>query len=489
MKKFVLILIFIILCPIFLFGCSGSSDEKLNFYDIVVEFDDENKTASVFQQVTYVNNSNNLFETLYFHLYPNAFREGSKNKVVSSALIEKAYPNGESFGKIDVQTVSINNEFIDFEIGGDDENILIVPLLNELFPDETVVIDIEFILSLPNINHRFGFGDNAINFGNFYPIACVYEEGVGFMMEAYSPTGDPFYSDVSNYNVCVSYPEKFLIAGTGTEKNTVINKNIKTTTFEANMVRDFCFVLSDKFTVIEGNVDQTSIKYFYYDDVDPQKSLQVAVDSISTFNNLFGKYPYSTFCVVQTNFVHGGMEYPNLVMISDEIKNHEEYEYVIVHETAHQWWYGVVGNNEFEDAWIDESLTEYSTALFYDKNTQYGVNYSELIKNATASYKLFIEVYEKVYKELDTSMSRSLEEFKTEPEYVNCIYTKGIIMYDTLKTQIGEEKLIKSLKKYFKDYSYKNVKKEEIISVFEEVYGRKVESFFDSWIGGKVIIL
>ena len=117
------------------------------------------------------------------------------------------------------------------------------------------------------------------------------------------------------------------------------------------------------------------------------------------------------------------------------------------------------------------------------------MNYSELIKNATASYKLFIEVYEKVYKELDTSMSRSLEEFKTEPEYVNCIYTKGIIMYDTLKTQIGEEKLIKSLKKYFKDYSYKNVKKEEIISVFEEVCGRKVESFFDSWIGGKVIIL
>src|SRR5699024_3207279 len=80
------------------------------------------------------------------------------------------------------------------------------------------------------------------------------------------------------------------------------------------------------------------------------------------------KYPYSQFSVVEADFYIGGMEYPNLVMIDQSLYSDDSEEYlelVTVHETAHQWWYGVVGNNQIEEAWLDEGLTEYSTLLYY----------------------------------------------------------------------------------------------------------------------------
>src|SRR5699024_2251727 len=127
---------------------------------------------------------------------------------------------------------------------------------------------------------------------------------------------------------------------------------------------------------------------------------------------------------------------PRLVMISDALVE-EDYDYVIAHEIAHQWWYGVVGNDEFNEAWIDESLTEFSTALFFGSHKEYGLNYNQIIDGANSNYKFFLKIYKKINSEVDTSMLRSLIDFKTEPEYVNNIYTRGIIMFDTLKQQLG----------------------------------------------------
>ena len=91
---------------------------------------------------------------------------------------------------------------------------------------------------------------------------------------------------------------------------------------------------------------------------------------VEFFSKIFGEYPYKTLTVVKTPFVYGGMEYPNLVFVSDSVNSKEELYKVVVHEIAHQWWYGIVGNNEYTYPWLDEALTEFSTILFYGlKNT------------------------------------------------------------------------------------------------------------------------
>lgn len=485
MKKFAFALALIFIVPFALVGC-GQEEVKLSHYSLDLEYFDSTQTVSGNEVVEYVNTSDNMFTYLLFHLYPNAFREDSSSPVVSSVSENKAYPNGKSYGYITINAVYCEGNLAKYEITGDDENILKVDLCRALYPDESIKINILFEVKLANINHRLGYGNHATNLGNFYPIACVYENGKGFMTSPYHSNGDPFYSETANYSVEITYPKGYQMAASGVIRNQLEKDGKIKAQLIGNKIRDFCLVLSKEFKVKTASVDNIEIKYYYYNDINADKSLQASCDAVKTFNKMIGRYEYSVLNVVETNFLNGGMEYPNLVMISDQAG--QDYTYVIVHEIAHQWWYGMVGNDEYNNAWMDEGLTEFSTMLFFEENTSYGENYNNLIKNATATFKNFEEVYTRINGSVDTSMNRALCDYQTEPEYVHCIYTKSVIMFNTLREMVGERKFNKAMKYYFETYKYKNASQAELISAFEKATSYNLEGFFASWLEGKVQI-
>ena len=485
MKKYLLPILILFLCPFFFCGCGEK--QNISTYSMEIDFDNKEKKLFVKQNVNYINNSSNAFTKICFHLYPNAFREDAKKKPVSGANFSNAYPNGESFGGIDIESVFVSKSEVNFLVEGEDKNILYVPLSNKLFPDESVEILINYSVSLPNVHHRFGYGDDTINIANFYPIACVYEEGKGFKTDLYSSNGDPFYSDVANYNVKVTYDKSLSIASSGEVVSSKSGKKVETT-IKANRVRDFAVVFSPKFKCENEKVNGVDIKYFYYDDIEAKNKLEICKNAFVFFDEKFGKYPYKQLSIVQSDFVYGGMEYPNLVLISDALST-ESANYVIVHEIAHQWWYGVVGNDEFNEAWVDESLTEYSTVLFFENHEQYDFSYETLVANANSSFKFYYDIYKSVCNEVNTSMARNLNEFDTEPEYIHSVYTQGVIMYDSLREIIGEKRFYKCCQKYFEKMAYKNASGAELISIFSKASGRNLESFFESYLQGKVMVV
>lgn len=466
-----------------MFGCD--KDEPRSSYQINCMYDETSHSLYCQQSVDYVNTSENAFKAISFNIYANAFREDAENKPVSTSNFEKAYPNGESYGNITIETVKISGQEVDFEIISD-MCCLKVYLLEELFPDERVTIDMRYTVNLANINHRLGYGENTINLGNFFPIACVYEEGTGFISNSYVANGDPFYSDVADFNIQIEVPDGYIVACTGKEEEKT-SGNKKIITSKASKVRDFCIVMSEKFEILKANADGVLVKYYYFNDENAEEHLQIAVEAVETFSKEFGDYPYETLDVVKADFCFGGMEYPNLIYVSSDIIDNESYNYVIVHEIAHQWWYGVVGNNEYVDSWVDEGLTEFSSALFFEIHDEYGLNYDTIMQNATDSYKLFVQVYKKVLGKVDESMDRNLSEFNTEPEYVNCIYTKGMLMFDNLRTNIGNRKFSTCLKDYYKNYSFKNASAEDLIDSFSKSAKCNLEGFFKAWIKGEVI--
>ncbi len=476
MKKFAFLFVFIFALPLFLVGCGGQV--QLSSYDIVCEYDENSHTLTCEQNVKYVNNSNNALNEICFFLYPNSFKEIA----VSNAYYDRAYPNGDSFGDIEIESVKIGDKDAEFNI--ENEAILNVTLFSDLFPNESIEINLSYVVNLANVCHRLGYGDNAVNFGNFYPILCVYDDG--FVKNSFASNGDPFYSDIANYNVQITFPSNYTLATSG-EVLRSTNENSKTTTeIKGEKLRDFCFVLSTKFEVISKTINDVNVNYYYYDDENAEEYLTLACEVIEEFSSSFGDYPYKNVNVVKTNFCFGGMEYPNLVYISDEIADAETYRYVIVHELAHQWWYSLVGNNEYEEAWLDESLTEYSTALFFERH-DYGLNYDDIIAGADSTYRLFVDVYSNVLGDVDESMNRNLGEFETEPEYVNCVYTKGVLMYDSLRKTLGDSKFFKCLKDYFENFRYKNASGADLINSFSSSSHRNLEGYFSSWLNGEVI--
>ena len=490
MKKFLVILFSCVL--IFLFTACRKKDnlnkigENLTYYEINLDLNLQNKSVKANQTVNYVNNTNCILNTIKFHLYPQFFEEGATTYIVPNTKVNNAYPNGMSYAEFNIDRVQVDGIEKTVVYDCEFDSILCVELNSSLMPNEKTNIYIEYSFALPNCNHRFGYGENTINLGNFYPIVCVFENNK-FNTNGYHSNGDPFYSNMANYCVNISVDKQYIVAGTGKKTYEKIVDGLKKTSFSANVVRHFALVISNKFNVISEKVNNTNIEYYYFNDKNPNKSIKAGVDAIKTFSKLFGEYPYSTFSIVESDFVYGGMEYPNLIMISTHIETEDDYMNVIIHETAHQWWYGMVGNDEFNFPWLDEALTEFSTLLFYDNNEGYNFNHSQMVNSCKENYSLFISVYEDVLGPINTSM-RAVNEYSTEPEYTYCIYVKGVLMYESLYQLIGEKDFIKGLRYYLENNKYTNATSIELITAFENACGQSLENFFSSWINGKVII-
>lgn len=499
-------------------GCSDVSSVSKNIsqYDLNIEYNDDEKTINASEKLMYKNNTDTVLNFLCLHLYSNAFREGATSPPVSLANQHKAYPNGKSYGNIEIESVSVlhntttcsnplskaqptyseiteycrENKLEEdlYFIGGADENILYIIFKTPLYPDEKTDVEINFNVKLPNVNHRFGYGNNTINVANFYPIVCVFSEG-DFDKSLYHYNGDPFFSDMSNYNVKLTAPENLTVANTGYVVSSSKENGKQILNLEAKTVRDFAIVLSKDFNVLSKKVGSTDVKYYYFSDQDPNASLETAVKSLKFFNETIGEYPYSTLSVVEANFVHGGMEFPNLVYISNDVTNSTSYQQVIIHEIAHQWWYNMVGSSAFSYGWLDEGLTEYSTALFFDAHPEYNVSKNLIIDNAYLSFSLFVEIYGRVYDEVDTTMNRPLNQYETEQEYTYIAYVKGMLLFDSLREILGEKTFNKCLQNYFEEYKFKNVTPDNLIASFEKTSRRNLKNYFNAWIEGKVILL
>ena len=210
----------------------------------------------------------------------------------------------------------------------------------------------------------------------------------------------------------------------------------------------------------------------------------IAAESLAYFEEAFGRYPYPEFSIVQTGLAQSGMEYPALAMISADCG---DAVYTAVHEVAHQWWYAMVGSDQLNCAWQDEGLAEYSTLCFFEEHPQYGYTRAGIVHSATEAYRAFYSVYGQLFGDADTTMNRHLKDFLSDYEYVNIAYTKGLLLFETLRSSVGDDKFFGALKSYFEGMRGKTATADALQKCFEK-RGGDLSGVFESFIEGKVII-
>lgn len=466
-------------------GCRKELKDNVTSYVMELEFDDASMTLKGKNTVSYLHRGENPVGEVYFQLHANGFRRDAEFKAVSTLYYQKAYPFGMSDGYIEIGTVRCNGLTVDFSVGGEDANVLIVPLLQELYPDERAEIVIEYLVKIPNCRHRLGYAEDTVNLGNFYPIAAVFEEGE-FRCYPYYGNGDPFYSEVSNYRVTLTVPKEYTAAMSGavTEEEDGDRKRL---TASGTLMREFAIVLSENFEVLEQEVNGVNVRLYTYRDERKEQNLQCAADALRTYSELFGDYPYDTYSVVKADFIYGGMEYPGLSLVSDDVGADYLTE-VIAHETAHQWWYACVGSNQVTCAWQDEGLTEYSTALFFERNTQYHRTLDSFMKVQQEGYRVFTDVYEQLVGKVNTSMTRSTFEYGSELEYVTMTYNKGCMLFHEVRNAVGTDKFLKGCRKYYERYLYRNATPAQLIGAMEAGSGVRLNALFDAFLNGDTLL-
>lgn len=446
-------------------------------YKIDVDFDPEAKKLTAFQEVAIVNSKAEEFESLYFHIYPNAFKNADKVPFADED-ISYAYPEGFAPGYINIKKVTAGTREVEFNI---EDTILEIKLETALKPKEEISLTFEFEVQIPPAIGNFGYGENTYNIAQWYPILAVYDEK-GWHKDPYYGIGDPFYSEVAQYEVKIKAPKEYTIAASGSLDEKHEENGRVAWSFKTGLIRDFAWSASASFETREATVGKSKVISYYIKGKEEygQKALEFGKNALSFFNEYFGEYPYENYSIVAADFIFSGMEYPNLVIVNEEFYEQGMYldylEYTIVHETAHQWWYGLVGNNQIEEAWLDEALTEYSTVLYYEH--YYG--------KAVAQ-----DIYERFtlapYRYFETSMSlgpikRLLSEFENWDDYSATVYNRGAIMLKDIEARMGKEKLREALKFYFEQNIYDNATAEDFISALNRVTGTDWTDYVNEWL-------
>ena len=147
----------------------------------------------------------------------------------------------------------------------------------------------------------------------------------------------------------------------------------------------------------------------------------------------------------------------------------------------------MVGSDQINSAWQDEGLAEYSTLMYFESHPEYGLTRTGIIGSATRAYRAFFTVYSQLNGEVNTSMSRNLADYNSEFEYNNVIYNKGLILFDTLRSAIGDDAFKESLKKYYSANCGKIASEDELLACFLKS-GTDIEGLFNSFLQGKIII-
>jgi len=225
-------------------------------------------------------------------------------------------------------------------------------------------------------------------------------------------------------------------------------------------------------------VDDIKISCYYLDHQygSNEKSAEILLNEVAKtvefMNKTFGKYPYGELRIAETYLSGGAMEYPQVIQmgwmgIYEEVNIEDQAPWLIeaaVHEAIHQWWYVGVGNDEFSEPFLDESLTVFTTAYYFEKV------YDEYHENGVKS-----SIRRFLYPESLLPLNSSVDDFYDWGAYSTAIYSRGATFFEDLRQRVGEDKFVEILRTYYERYLFKNASIDDLLGIIGEIAGEEVE--------------
>ena len=342
--------------------------EGLDDIHISARMNVQEKSLSVTQTLRLTNRTGQKQDAAVLRTWANAYQTMDTSPCAQEdALFDRFYPAGFSSGALVLGQAQANGQQVLYRYTDDARTVLKIPVPGGWQMDEDVEIRLTYVIQLPEAASRFGVWDGIWALGNAFAIPAVWEDGA-FRTDACAPVGDPFVSDCANYTVSITVPEGYECAGSAYAEMQTAD-GLSTFTFTAYAVRDFALVISDRFEKAQAMQNGVLVTAYAADSRQAARLLKSSRKALETYTEAFGGYPYPAYTAAEVPFAHGGMEYPALSMISTQLiaQGGRELEYAVAHETAHQWWYAVVGSDSWNQPWQDEALAEFSLLIYAEE--------------------------------------------------------------------------------------------------------------------------
>lgn len=474
---------------------SEALSQRVVEYHMDVQLLEDQETLTAAETLTWTHPGKKPVQELYFHLYPNAFASGNTTfmKESGGTLRGDSMPAG-GYGSLTLSDLRTSEgislmqriQYVQPDDGNiHDKTLLKVHLPQPVNGGESVTLRLKFEVKLPKIFARMGTAGNFVMAGQWFPKISVYEPAgtrglkeEGWNLHQYHGTSE-FYSDFGIYNVTISVPSGYTVAATGFPVKTAkLVQGRKVYQFYADDVHDFAWAASPDFVVAEKafsapQVPGVRIKLY----LDPlhkdleERYFQAAEAALTAFSKWYGPYPYSSLSIVvppEAGNGAGGMEYPTLITAfgAAEASPGTTLERTVIHEIGHQFFYGMVASNEFEEAWLDESFTSYAEDRLMEQ--EYGVVSSLPLQSSLVS----------------SSQPLNLETWKYSGDdaYTRNVYIRGKLVLKDIERLAGTRNMDAILAAYARKYRFKHPSTADFQRTVEKVTKQSWQAYFDQYV-------
>jgi Peptidase family M1 domain len=504
-------------------AAQGLSPRNTN-YTIDVRLDAQARTLTGRQTLVWTNISRVVVTELQFHLYYNAWRNTDSTWMREHKLTTWWSQIGErrteDFSAIDITSFRLSTRvlaprdltksirFISPDDGNDDDRtVMAVYLPAAVGPGQTITLDIEWTAKIPRPFARTGAIGNFFFIAQWFPKIGVLDETGHWNCHQFH-VGTEFFSDYGVYDVRMTVPRGWLLAATGRERERVDNPNGTTThRYYQEDVHDFAWTTSPDFVERRERFEHPGLP-----PVDmrlmlqPEHISQAARHFESTraalrhYGEWFGAYPYEHITIVDPIWQSAvdGMEYPTLFTAGTSWlmpRSDTSLEDVTIHETGHQWWYGVIGTNEFEDAWMDEGINQYANARVMAEEFPEGRlvprffgGFVPWVIESVRWDRLIFGEYIDDYRGSPTVDAQATPSFEYWPRSSGPItYAKPALWLHTLERALGWPMMQEILQTFFERWKFKHPKPGDLFEIANEASGRDLTPFFDQVYRGSAV--
>ncbi|MGC2819371.1 MAG: M1 family metallopeptidase [Candidatus Sulfotelmatobacter sp.] len=491
-----------------------NSDEPMSqrvvHYEIDAKYDAASHTVNASEVLTYHNLTGQALDHFPFHLYQNAFQPNStfvrEAKVAGNR--DTSYEKWETkeYGSEDIQSIEVVGQgdltsrlkFIQPDDSNkDDKTVVDLPLAKPIPAGEYVQFKISFQTKFPETQARSGWKRDFVLGGQWFPKVGVWWHGAWNCHQYHAMT--EFFADFGVYDVKLTVPQYEVVGASGVKVGEVNNSDkTKTVTYHGDDIHDFAWTASPRYKVKEDGVFQGQMgpvqmrilmQPAHWSQVGRHE--KILKESLEHFESWYGPYPYKTITLVdpEPDSAAGGMEYPTFITGDTSWFMPEGLhlpELVVEHEFGHQYWYGMVATNEFEDAWMDEGINSYTEVKVLD---------SILGKKTSILNLAGASVGEREEQRLGyigvadvDPIAQKAYDYYSYNSYAGVTYGKTASVLLTLEGIIGEDTMAKAMHVYFMKYRFTHPTKEDFLKTIEDVSGKNLRWYFDQAIYGSQVM-
>ena len=464
-------------------------------YTMDITMDVENFQYQGKQKLVYTNNSPDILNKVFYHLYFNAFQPGSemdarlhtiqdpdrrmvtnigtRENPVFESKISKLQP--DEIGFIKVQSLKQNDIPISYKVEG---TILEVTLNKPIKSGEKVVFDMDFLGQVPVQIRRSGRNNKcgvALSMTQWYPKMVEYDFE-GWHADPY--IAREFYGVWGDFDVTIHIDKNYMLGGTGYLQNPqevgfgyenpklslkLPKSNTLTWNFKAPNVHDFTWVADTNFVHDTQKLNNGTVLHFLYKDEQEtqqnwKKMQPIAVQTMEFYNEYIGEYDYDQYSIIQGG--DGGMEYAMCTLITGD-RNYLSLVGTMMHEMGHAWFQFALATNENKYEWMDEGFTSFVEAIASDKIMH---NKKEFIFESPYNYYYYM-----VRTGQEEPLTTHADRYNINMSYGINAYDKGQVFLAQLGYIIGWEMLEKTLKQYFIKWAGKHPNPNDFIRVAEKI--------------------